>query len=435
MLAEFKEHIKKEFPELLEQKFLLACSGGVDSTVLTHLCAMCNLDFEIAHCNFKLRGKESENDELFVNKLAKELNIDIHVNYFDTDDYAQNHKVSVQMAARELRYNWFNELKLNLGIKTLVTAHHLDDDLETFIINLSRGTGVQGLKGIPAKTDWISRPLLTFSREKIEAFARNAKVDWREDTSNSETKYLRNKIRHDIVPQLKELHPTFLENFKKTQKNLRQSSSLNENYITHLKERVFEGKGDLIRINIELLSQLKPIQAYLYGLFHEFGFTAWADIEQLLSSLSGKEVKSKTHRLVKDRDCLLLTKIKTEKDNSITISKDEREIKEPLGLTFFNTDLISETNTNTLYVDKETLKYPLVLRKWEKGDYFYPLGMKGRKKLSKFFKDEKIDIIAKERQWLLCSGNKIVWVVGKRADERFKVTNKTKVILKIVLHT
>jgi tRNA(Ile)-lysidine synthase len=434
VLAEFKKHIENKFPELLQEKFFLACSGGVDSVVLGHLCAQCDMDFALAHCNFKLRGKASDDDEKFVKKLSESLNREFYVTQFDTNSYVEEHKVSVQMAARELRYDWFDQLMLKTNVKRLVTAHHADDDLETFIINLSRGTGIKGLAGIPAKTDKIARPLLSFSREQIVTFAETANIQWREDASNEDAKYLRNKIRHEIVPLLKELHPTFLENFKTTQDNLEQTAGLNEKYLAQLKERLFEEKGDVIRIKIESLIQLNPLNPYLYGLFHDFGFTAWKDISKLLTSLSGKEVQSKTHRLVKDRDFLLLTRLSEKNEHSFLLHENVNSIKTPIHLTISDAALISQTGTNTLYVDKETLKYPLVLRKWEKGDYFYPLGMRGKKKISKFFKDEKVDIIAKEKQWLLCSENQVVWVVGMRCDERFKVTGQTKKILKIVLN-
>ena len=435
MLFEFKENIQKHFPELLQEKFLLACSGGLDSVVLTQLCSQCEMDFAIAHCNFKLRGNDSDADEVFVRNLASSLNKEFIVTHFDTKSYAAKHKMSVQMAARELRYQWFEDLMLENTIKTLVTAHHADDNLETFIINLSRGTGIKGLIGIPSRTETILRPLLLFSRDQILAFAKSGNIEWREDISNEETKYLRNKIRHQIVPLLKELHPTFLDNFSTTQKYLSQTEAISENHLHHIKESLFVIDGDINRIRIDSLSNLKPLDAYIYGLFREYGFTEWEDVRSLLTAMSGKEVHSRTHRLVKDRDFLLLTQNTVLNEHSYQIKESVTQIHTPINLSMCSVGDLEETNTNTLYVDKETLKYPMTLRKWQKGDYFYPLGMKGRKKLSKYFKDEKIDVIAKEKQWLLCSDNQIVWIVGKRADERFKVTDNTKNILKIMFNS
>ncbi|NND78566.1 MAG: tRNA lysidine(34) synthetase TilS, partial [Maribacter sp.] len=257
---------------------------------------------------------------------------------------------------------------------------------------------------------------------------------WREDQSNAETKYLRNKIRHEIVPVLKELHPTFLDNFTETQKFLKQIAALSENHINQLRKDLFEDDGDVIRIPIESLKNLKHLNAYLHAFFNAYGFTEWQDVKQLLSAMSGKEVHSKTHRLVKDREVLLLSPIAASIQAQYTIQESTTKIEGPVHLTFRLVDKIQETGNKILYIDKETLKYPLTLRKWQKGDYFYPLGMQGRKKLSKYFKDEKVDAIAKEKQWLLCSRNDIVWVIGKRADDRFKITEKTKKILKLVLN-
>lgn len=434
MIAKFSKVIEEQFPNLVKDKFLLACSGGVDSVVLAHLCAAAKLDFILAHCNFNLRGKASDEDEHFVKKLALTLGKEVLVQQFNTTDYAKENKLSIQMAARALRYTWFEGILLDFNLKTVVTAHHLDDDLETFIINLSRGTGIQGLNGMPSKTSKITRPLLSFKREEIVDYAQMNHLKWREDESNAETKYLRNKIRHKIVPLLKQLHPSFLENFKTTQNNLRETTYLNEMYISQLKEQLFvEGKG-VIQIPIKSILKLEPLAPYLYGLFNAYGFTAWEDVSRLLTGMSGKEVLSKTHRLVKDRDYLLLTEVIPKNSDHYYIEEGEHGLNVPLPLKISEVGFLAQTAVNTLYVDKETLKFPLVLRRWEKGDYFYPLGMKGKKKLSKFFKDEKIDVISKEKQWLLCSENNIVWVIGKRADERFKVTSQTKNIIKIVLN-
>jgi len=391
------------------------------------------MDFVLVHCNFGLRGTESDGDERFVIDLAKGFGKTYQVKTFDTMEYVETHKVSVQMAARELRYHWFKGLMQVNNIDYLVTAHHADDDIETFIINLSRGTGIKGLTGIPVKSNDILRPLMPFSRMQILSFARSKDIEWREDKSNEETKYLRNKVRHQIVPLLKELHPTFLDNFKSTQEFLYQTALIYDNHITQLKEDLFEKEGDVIRISIKALSGLNPMNAYIYGLFRDYGFTEWNDVSELVHAMSGKEVRSKTHRLIKDREVLLLAKIGTDNQNKFQIEGTDEEVQDPIHLAIRSVDKIEETSPGVLYVDKETLKYPMTLRKWEKGDYFYPLGMHGRKKLSKYFKDEKVNIVAKENQWLLCSNNDIVWVVGKRADERFKITEKTKHIVKIVL--
>lgn len=433
MLKEFKKHISLNFSNLQEQPFLLACSGGVDSVVLAHLCAKINLDFALVHCNFKLRDADSDADERFVEQLALDLGKKYFSSSFDTVGYIKTNKVSVQMAARELRYNWFNKLLDTTQYALVVTAHQADDNLETFIINLSRGTGIEGLIGIPAQTEAIARPLLPFSREQILAYAAAENITWREDVSNAETKYLRNKIRHKILPQLKELHPTFLENFEKTQHYLRQTGRVSQQHISKLKAEIFEEKDSVIAIRIAELKKLNPVNDYLYGLFSEYGFTQWEDIANLIAAMSGKEVLSKTHRLVKNREHLLLQSLSQITSEKYKILESQTTIVNPIYIDFQLVKTIEESSRNYIYVDKSTLTFPLILRKWEEGDSFHPYGMRGKKKLSKFFKDEKVDVISKAEQWLLCSNDKIVWVVGKRADDRFKVSEETQEILKISL--
>ena len=429
MLNEFKSHIKHQFELLTQKPFLLACSGGLDSVVLAHLCHQSKLDFHIAHCNFNLRGEESDGDAFFTKKLAKSLNIKFHATSFNTIDYVNKNKVSIEMAARELRYDWFAKIMTKNELEILVTAHHADDDLETFLINLSRGTGIDGLKGISAKTPSIFRPLLAFSQEDILQFAKKANLEWREDSSNQDTIHLRNQIRHEVVPELKKIGPAFLKNFKKTQKYLADSKTILDNHAEALKSRLFEHKNGLIHIYIEDLNALQPQKAYLHLLLKDYGFTAWDDISSLLTGMSGKEVRSKTHRIVKDRTSLILEKLQTKSDESYVIEEVQESVEAPVKMKIEKVDEVGRPANNSLYVDKDSLKFPLVIRKWEKGDYFYPLGMQGKKKLSKYFKDEKIDVISKDKQWLLCSGDDIVWVIGKRADERFKVTPTTKKIL------
>ncbi len=431
MLQEFKDWLQSRFPELRDGRLLLACSGGIDSMVLVHLCRESQLQFSIAHCNFKLRGKQSDEDEKFVHEWAADHKIRLHITSFDTNTYAQKEKLSIQMAARKLRYEWFEQLLKKEGYKCVLTAHHLDDNLETFLINLSRGTGLEGLTGIPEKTGIICRPLLPFSRAQIEAHAKSQNLSWREDASNKDIKYLRNKIRKQLVPVLKELHPTFLANFSNTLMYLSGNEAVLDSYRKSLKRKFFKKEKDIIKIPIAVLEELAPLKPHIYLLFKTYGFTEWNDVAGLLNASSGKEVRSKTHRLLKDREVLLLQKISATEDEKQELPAAPFELKSPVHLVIEKVDAITETAKEILYVDKETLNPKLIVRKWKKGDYFYPLGMKGKKKLSKFFKDEKTDQISKERQWLLCSGDDVVWVIGKRADDRYKVRKKTNEILKI----
>jgi tRNA(Ile)-lysidine synthase len=433
VLARFKEHIQKNFPELMNHSFLLACSGGMDSMVLTHLCSQSGLDFTLAHCNFRLRGQESDDDAAFVNEMATALDKRVYMASFDTKSYAQKQGLSIQMAARKLRYQWFKKQLEAQGIPYVVTAHHADDDLETFLINLSRGTGIKGLLGIPEKHEQIRRPLLCFSHNELYHFAGRENLSWREDSSNADTKYLRNKIRKEVVPLLKELHPTFLDNFKMTQNNLEQTYALSKAHLHEVRERLFQEKQGRIKINIAALEKLKPREAYLYGLFHEFGFTDWKSLAHLLSAVSGKSILSDSHLLLKDRSNLWLSgrTSKTTTSDYYLIADGEQVLEHPLHLRFDQVEALAEASKNIIYVDKNALKYPLELRKWKNGDYFYPFGLKGKKKLAKFFKDEKVDLLSKEDQWLLCSNDAIVWVIGRRMDDRFKITEQSKAILQI----
>lgn len=429
-----QNHIKSQFPFLEKSRLLIAISGGLDSVVLAHLCHKMKLNFSLAHCNFNLRGDESDADEDFVLQIAEDFNVEVFVESFETNTYAETHQLSTQMAARELRYAWFNELMEQLHFDYLLTAHHADDNLETFLINLTRGTGLEGLTGIPEINGNIIRPILPFSREEIESYAKSNKLNWREDSSNITTKYLRNKLRHDVIPALKETNPQLLQNFNKTLSFLKDSNEIVEDRIAELQKKIVTIDGDLILFNIKKLQKLSNPKAYLYQLLKDFNFTEWDDVTNLLSAQSGKQVFSKTHRLLKDRDVLILSKILSKDKILINISENDYEIQTPMGkLTFEDVKRINSTIEAKIYVDKEKLQYPLMLREWEEGDYFQPFGMEGKKKLSKFFKDEKMSLIEKEQSLLLCSGKDIIWIVGKRADDRFKVTEKTSQILKIQL--
>lgn len=431
MFEPFKNHIETQLPNLFDSKLLVACSGGLDSTVLVQLTHQLGLDIAIAHCNFNLRGKESKADEAFVKDLASRLGLHFHSKSFDTNSELQKRGGSIQMVTRDLRYEWFETVLQSEGYDNVLTAHHLDDSLETFLINLSRGTGIDGLTGIPSQNQNVIRPMLPFSRIDIFDYAKTHKMKWREDSSNVEDKYLRNKIRHDIVPRLKELHPNFLGNFKSTQRRLRGTAAILENTKHELQSKLFKPKKGQLRIAIAELQKFDPLKEYLYLLFGDFGFTEWDDLAHLLHAMSGKRVISKTHILVKDRDDLILSELTVPNNESYLLKKGQDKLEVPIKLKIENVETMGSLSDNVLYVDKETLNYPLKLRKWENGDYFYPLGMKGKKKLSKFFKDEKIDRIAKESQWLLCSDDGIIWVVGRRADDRFKVRESTKDIIKI----
>ena len=439
MLNEFLQHITKEHPFLRDKKLLIAVSGGIDSVVLTHIFHELEYNIALAHCNFQLRGKESDGDEAFVEDLAKKLDIPVFIKKFDTLQFASEEKLSVQLAARKLRYDWFNELLHQKQYDYLITAHHADDAVETFLINLSRGTGLDGLTGIPKQNGKIIRPLLPFSREQIEKYAKEQKINWREDATNEETKYLRNKIRHKIIPILKELNPNFLSTFSKTLDNLQGIRAIADDRIEEVSKDVISESVDksIFQFNIEKLKELNNPKAYLFEMLKQYGFTEWNDVENLLNTQSGKYVYSNSHKLLKDREFLLLSKIiNSVSEDIFFIEKDSSFLKtEKISLKITETKepvrSLKSLPSTSILIDKDLLKFPLIVRKWKEGDYFYPFEMKGKKKISKYFKDQKISNFEKENSWLLCSENDIVWVVGQRSDDRFKITDETKHIVQI----
>tara|TARA_R110002110_G_scaffold94243_5_gene244619 strand:+ start:534 stop:1844 length:1311 start_codon:yes stop_codon:yes gene_type:complete len=435
MLNHLKTHIEKRLGFLNQSKLLIAISGGIDSVVLTHLCHKLGLNISLAHCNFNLRGKESDADEGFVLELAENLELEVFVQRFDTELYAKDNKRSIQMAARELRYSWFSELAEQLKFDFILTAHHADDNLETFLINFTRGTGLEGLTGIPEVNDKFIRPLLPFSSESILNYAQAHQIKWRDDSSNKSVKYLRNKLRHEVVPILKEINPGLLQSFQTTLNNLNESSEIVEESIDVFLKKAIESIGDKeVRFKISEFKKLNNPKPYLFESLKEFGFNEWNDVVGLLDAETGKQVFSPTHRLIKNREYLLLSEINLEESISISISDNVSQVETPFGILFFDeADAIFGERTNIIFADKDALNFPLTIRKYKAGDVFHPLGMTGKKKVSKYFKDEKLSLLDKENTWLLCSGDDIVWVINRRADNRFRITESTKRILKIEL--
>ncbi|MGV6845916.1 MAG: tRNA lysidine(34) synthetase TilS [Lutibacter sp.] len=444
MLDKFTNHITTKFPFLKNKKLLVAISGGIDSVVLSHLLHQNKFNFALAHCNFKLRGKDSFKDASFVETLSKKYNRPLFSIEFDTKKIAEGNKESIQMAARSLRYNWFDKIAKENNYDFILTAHQNDDVLETFLINLSRGTGLNGLCGIPEINKNIVRPLLVFSRNEIFVYANKHHLKWREDKSNASDKYVRNKIRHQIVPVLKELNPNLLNAFNNTLSNLKSANKIFEESVKKSFNDISFTKKESIYFDIAKLKNKKEL---IYPIFSEYNFTDFNSIKDLLESQSGKQLFSKTHILLKDRSNLILSPIITNNPSIINISETTKEIKNPVHLLFekiiIPADQKNQQNKavetalfeddNSVWVDLDLLKFPLTIRKWKKGDYFYPFGLGGKKKLSKFFKDQKLSLIEKEECWLLCSENKIVWVINYRLDDRFKIVSNTQNLYKISL--
>ncbi|MFI0491101.1 tRNA lysidine(34) synthetase TilS [Flavobacterium sp.] len=435
MIQKFINHINQNFPFLNDKKLLLATSGGLDSMVMVDLFHKSNFEIAMAHCNFQLRGMESFGDQNFVQDYSEINKIKLFLTQFDTEAFSKDYRLSTQVAARELRYNWFYELLETKNYDYILTAHHADDNLETFIIHLVRGTGLEGLTGIPAHNDKIIRPFLIFSRQEIEEYANQNNIKWREDSSNASDKYLRNKIRHNLVPILKELNPDLLSSFHKTQSHLQESQTMVEDASIMVYQQVAKEKGEKIYFDLNQLRKLPNYKSYLYHWLVEYGFSAWDDIYDLVESQSGKQVFSKEFKLLKDRDFLILYPINFEdEDEEYFINKNQKEVKVPINLAFSRVNDFSDVSNEVIFVDEDKLWFPLVLRRWQTGDIFQPFGMNGKsKKVSKFFKDEKLSLIEKENAWLLCTDNQIIWIVGLRQDERFKIKNTTKTTLKIQL--
>ena len=434
MLQKFKQHLHQNFPFLEDSKLLIAISGGIDSVVLAHLCSQLNLNFSLCHCNFNLRGQESDDDEAFVTSLAKSLKTLVYTTSFETEKYATKNKVSIQVAARDLRYTWFYKLLDANQYDYVLTAHNTNDNLETFIINLTRGSGLEGFTGIPPVNQKSVRPLLAFSRDDITLFAIKNGIVWREDRSNASIKYVRNKVRHKVIPILKELNPHVLESFQNTIEYLNESQSIINDAVKNITTNVVSYENDVLKISCKEIAKLSNKKAYLYQLLQGYGFTAWNDIVDLISAQPGKQVFSNTHRLLKDRNFLILTTINKSQSikGPILIDQKVSEITNPIKLTIQNTDDYTSKNKEQIIIDKDLVNYPLSLKKWHHGDAMYPTGMIGSKKISQLFKDNKLSLLDKEKIWLLTDAkDDIIWVIGLRQDRRYLANKTSKNRLKI----
>ena len=410
-----------------EDKLILGISGGADSVCLMQLLLALDYKFELAHCNFNLRGKESDEEESFVKELARRYQLKLHVKHFDTQNYANENKVSVQMAARDLRYAWFYDLLLSENAKYIAIAHHANDDIETFFIKLVRGSGLKGLLGIKAKIDSIVRPLMAVSRAEIEQFLKKNDISFREDSSNTSLKYLRNKIRHELMPLLTEMNPSIQKTISDEIKILEGVAEVYYKQIERIKKEMIQNEEATIQLKISDLLALKPINNYLYELLKPYGFSTIDRIVESLKGQSGKQFFSSTHKLLVDREFIFISELDIKQNELIIIQETTNSIKIPIHLNFSKSDNIKwKDDLSSAQVDFEKLQFPLTLRKWKDGDKFSPLGMKTFKKLSDFFIDNKFSLLEKKKQWLLCSGKDVVWVVGHRIDNRYKLESKTK---------
>ncbi len=418
---------------------LLAVSGGIDSMAMCHLFQESGLIFGVAHCNFSLRGKESDEEQIFVKSFCENNNLPFFTINFETSKFAVDNKLSIQMAARDLRYNWLEETRRENGFKFIATAHHLDDQIETIFINLLRNTGIAGLHGISVKNNYIIRPLLFAYRKDIEDFVKTNKILFRTDSSNNSDKYRRNYIRHQIIPAFEHLNSDFRKVVNNNIIRFRNTEIIYKKHIKEISDKLLETDGDKITISIKALLLLNPINHYLYELISPYGFseTNCEQISKSLKGISGKQFFSPTHRIIKNRNELIITSIALENNIQTEIIDETDYVNKPLELnfkTFIKTkEFKINSNKSFAQLDFDKLKFPLTIRKWKLGDSFTPLGMNKQKKLSDFFSNNKLSIVDKENVYLLCSAKDIAWVIGYRINDNFKISLFTTKIYEVEL--
>ena len=477
VLQRFKEFIGQQNLFHQRDKLILAVSGGVDSVVLCELCKQAGYNFIIAHCNFQLRGKESERDKEFVKALGQKYKVEVLVKDFDTEKYAQENKKGIQEAARDLRYEWFAEIvnrdpdshresvvsRQTSNVKRqkessfhvsrhtshVLTAHHADDNVETVMMNFFRGTGLHGLVGIPVIHQYICRPLLPFWKEELIRFAKENKLEFVEDSSNQSLKYTRNFFRNEIIPLISKVYPEVKTNLQDNINRFGEIQKLYKISVDEIKRKLCKVTNDEIHIAVKQLISYQN-RALIFEIISEHGFTERQvdEVIKLAEAESGKFVQSPTssHRIIKFRNWFIISKDQSADAEMVVIAEDAKTVRcSTFNVQFstiqasrtesFRTNLKLQTSNLTACVDADEVTFPLILRRWKQGDYFYPLGMKKKKKLARFFIDQKLSKTEKEKTWVIEMNMKILWVVGMRIDDRFKITEKTKKILKMNLET
>jgi len=424
--ARFNKHWAQTFPQFSKDgHFVLAVSGGADSVVLAHLLKGAGINFEIAHCNFKLRGAESDRDEAFVKNLAATLDVPFSCKHFDTEAYATAHKISIQEAARDLRYAWFATFNT-----IVITAHHANDNIETVFMHLCRGTGIAGLTGIePYKVqERLLRPLLVFHKQEIIDYATEAGIAFVEDSSNASDKYARNFFRHQVLPAVQEVYPKSEQNILHTIKHLREVSEVYKAAMQKIVSKLQFINGHEIHIPVLMWQKAKPLDTITFEMLYPYGFSAAQVPEaiKMLSAHNGAVLISPSHRLIKNRNWMILAPLETAINTSVVVvEQNDTSVHYPGGtisVQISSAQLPEASDNNMCMLDEAALQFPLILRPAATGDYFYPLGMQKKKKLSKFFIDLKLSKTAKEKVWVLVSNNRIAWVIGYRIDNRFKIT-------------
>lgn len=430
MIEKVRRYISENRLLAPDDRVIVGLSGGMDSMTLLDVLLSLGYNCVAAHCNFHLRGEESDRDSAFVKQWCESTGVELVSVDFDTYQYAVDHQVSIEMAARQLRYEWFEEVRRQQNAETIAVAHHRDDLTETVLLNLVRGTGIRGLTGISPKNGYVVRPLLCVSRDEIEVYVGERKLPFIFDSSNRDDVFARNFLRLNVIPLLEKLNPQVKNAIYRTAQHLGEAKKIYDFYIETQKKAIFDNN----RIDIGKLNETLSPASMLFEILSPLGFNASVieDVLQHLDTAPGKVFYSENYRLIKDRQYLLLNEISSDKqlDREYAIDRVSQEITHPIHLKislFSGRIPLNEINKDKrfLYADADKLSFPLSLRKWRKGDWFVPFGMKGRKKLSDFFTDRKFSLADKEDVWVIASGDDMVWIVGERPDDRFKITDTT----------
>lgn len=438
LLIRFEAFIRDEHLFRKGQRLLVTVSGGVDSVVLARLCRSAGYDIEIAHCNFQLRGAESLRDEEYTAQFAGMINAPFHLKRFDTEQFAREQKLGTQESARILRYKWFHELALEKGLDRILTAHHADDNLETMLMNLFKGTGMAGIRGILPLSGLVARPLLFASRSDIESYASEHGIGYVEDSSNLTDTYTRNYLRLNVIPALEEMFPGAADRMKESLGRFREAELLYRQAVDVKLAGLLVRSGDEIHIPVEKLRITKPLRTVLFEILSPLGFSPAQldDAIRLMDAETGKYISSASHRLIRNRNWFILSQHRDTEVSVQVVERDTEKLKLSLGFLQFAwlakpVDFTPDPDPLVAQIDGDELQFPLTVRSWKEGDYFYPLGMRKKKKLSRFFIDRKLSKTEKEKAMVVLSGDKIVWVIGQRLDDRFKVKPSTNMVLVI----
>lgn len=440
LLSDFTAFIKQEQLFNANDHLLLAVSGGMDSVVLCELCRQAGYNFSIAHANFRLRGEESERDELFVKELAQKYGVPFFVKQFETSLIAKEQKNSIETTARNLRYAWFTELAAEQGIKHLLTAHHADDNIETVLMHFFRGTGIRGLRGMLPAQGMIKRPLLFARQKELEQFVSANQLSFVTDSSNLSSDYTRNYFRNELIPSIARVFPSVEENILHNAYRAKEVETIYHAAVETAIKKLVEYKKEEVHIPVLKLQRMPAHGTILHELLSRYGFTAGQlpDVLSLLDAESGKYVVSATHRVLRNRAWLIISGLEEKQERIVVVHENETSVPFVNGVLQFSRHTIAEGYTpaadaGTAELDASLIAFPLLLRQWKTGDYFYPLGMDKKKKLSRFFIDQKLSLADKEKVWVLESGKKIIWITGMRIDHRFRVKPSTKELLRIRL--